>query len=395
MDHAVLARSSVVGSAAMSEALSRELAALPAATRGMLARHHFDEARFLGLAQRLAAGRAGAETNRVAGRVEAPASGDVADLPAPGSAEYQGLERRGLDALRRGECALCVLAGGMATRMGGVVKALVEALPGRTFLDLRLGEIAALAARAGHAPPLWLMSSHATDAPLREALGTRLDGDAVAVFAQYLSLRLTPSGQIFFDSSGAPSEHAPGHGDLPDALRESGLLRRFVDGGGVTVMVANLDNLGATIDPAILGWHLEHGKPATCEVVDKVGSDRGGIPVRLDGRPVVLEEFRLPESFDPATVRVFNTNTFLFSARALLDLDMEFTWFSVSKKVEDKPVIQFERLIGEVTSHLDTRFLRVPRDGAASRFLPVKDHAELAARRGEIEIVARARGMIR
>ena len=32
------------------------------------------------------------------------------------------------------------MAGGMATRMGSVVKALVEALPGRTFLDLRLAE---------------------------------------------------------------------------------------------------------------------------------------------------------------------------------------------------------------------------------------------------------------
>ncbi len=38
-------------------------------------------------------------------------------------------------ALAEGRLAFVVLAGGMATRMGGVVKALVEPLPGRTFLD--------------------------------------------------------------------------------------------------------------------------------------------------------------------------------------------------------------------------------------------------------------------
>jgi UTP--glucose-1-phosphate uridylyltransferase len=109
---------------------------------------------------------------------------------------------------------------------------------------------------------------------------------------------------------------------------------------------------------------------------------------------VVLEEFRLPQSFDPATVRVFNTNTFHFDARALSDLEMDWTFFVVEKKVGDVPVIQFERLIGEVTSQLDTRFVRLPRTGADSRFLPVKDNDELAARRREIELVAKNRGML-
>ena len=159
-------------------------------------------------------------------------------------------------------------------------------------------------------------------------------------------------------------------------------------------MVANIDNLGATIDPAVVGWHLDHGAPVSCEVVEKVGSDRGGIPVRLDNRPVVLEEFRLPTEFDPTTVRVFNTNTFLFDARALNDLEMEWTFFTVTKKVDGQPAVQFERLIGEVTSRLPTRFLKVPREGVRSRFLPVKDPAELQARQPEIEAVARARGML-
>lgn len=375
----------------MATSIREELSQLSPEVTALLQRHHFDVARFERLADRLKKG--GNVDNRERGQVLPPAPEDIVPLPERGSAEWQTLEERGLEALGRNECALVVLAGGMATRMGGVVKALVEALPGKTFLDLRLAEIEAVRRRAGHAPPLWLMSSHSTHDKLSSALGDRADGYQLAVFPQYLSLRLTPDGHVFRDAKGEPSEHAPGHGDLPDALRESGLLTRFVNRGGKLVMVANLDNLGATLEPALLGWHLTNGRQVTCEVVKKT-NDRGGIPVRLAGRPVILEEFRLPEHFDASSVQVFNTNTFVFDARALLELSMEFTYFIVHKKVGNAEVVQFERLIGEVTSHLETRFVLVPRSGSESRFLPCKDHEELELRRPEIRAVAEARGIL-
>ena len=37
---------------------------------------------------------------------------------------------------------------------------------------------------AGAELPMWLMTSHATDEAVREALGDRIDGDRVAVFSQ-------------------------------------------------------------------------------------------------------------------------------------------------------------------------------------------------------------------
>ena len=88
--------------------------------------------------------------NRVRRPGRAAGAGDVADLPERESAEGSAPDRAGPGgAWRAGELALVVLAGGMATRMGGVVKALVEAAPGVTFLDARLAERDLLAARAG------------------------------------------------------------------------------------------------------------------------------------------------------------------------------------------------------------------------------------------------------
>lgn len=376
----------------MTAPLARELDALPRSVQERLEAHGFDRARLLELAKRL--GDPSSFDNRVTGSIEPPRKEDLVELPPRDSREGRELVRAGEELIRAGKSALVVLAGGMATRMGSVVKALVEALPGRTFLDLRLAERRSLAKHAHGVVPLWLMTSAATDSAIRGALGDRLDGRSVAVFPQNVSLRLTSEGTLFKDDEGKTSEYAPGHGDLPEALRRSGLLDDFIARGGKHVTIANLDNLGATLDPLVVGFHAAHPYAVTCEVVDKLESDRGGIPARHNGRTVILEEFRIPESFDPSTVRVFNTNTFHVDAEELRDLDVDWTFFVVKKQVQGKTAIQFERLINEMTNHLDTTYLRVPRTGEASRFLPVKDPNELAERRSEIESVARARGMV-
>ena len=57
--------------------------------------------------------------------------------------------------------------------------------------------------------------------------------------------------------------------------------------------------VGGTLDPAIIGFHLAKGKAVTAEVVDKLPTDRGGIPAYVDGTLAILEEFRIPPSFDP------------------------------------------------------------------------------------------------
>ncbi|HVG87525.1 MAG TPA: UTP--glucose-1-phosphate uridylyltransferase [Gaiellales bacterium] len=322
------------------------------------------------------------DVNRVRGQVEPPGEDDVAQLPERDSVEGSRLTALGLDAMRRGELAVVVLAGGMATRMGGVVKALVDAVPGVTFLEARLAERTYWAGQAGASLPMWLMTSHATDEAISDALAGVQDDD-VAKFRQHASVRLTPEGELFRDSEGNLSLHATGHGDLPDALRQSGLLDAFIGRGGRVLLIANLDNLGASVDPLLLGWHLDHDDPLSVEVVDK-GSERGGIPVRLNGRPVILESFRLPAGFDEAAVTVFNTNTFLVDAIAVRDLDIDWSYFRVEKAVEGRPAIQFERLIGQLPEALPARFLKVPREGAQSRFLPAKDHPELERNRPSI-----------
>jgi UTP--glucose-1-phosphate uridylyltransferase len=242
------------------------------------------------------------------------------------------------------------------------------------------------------------MTSEPTNAPIRAELARLNAPSHVATFTQDLGLRLTREGRLFRGDDGQPSTYAPGHGDLPDALRRSGLLSEFVARGGKYVWIANLDNLGATIDPALFGRFVESRADVMVEVCPKA-NDRGGIPVWSDApggvrRLQVLEEFRLPRDFDADAVPVFNTNTFLVRADALLRTPIHWHWFEVEKKVGDGVAVQFERLLQELTAAMKAAYVRVPREGVEARFLPVKDFDELAKRRDDIRAVARARGII-
>lgn len=357
--------------------------AIDDAVRRELARFGFDEVQLVRFAERIRAGR---ESNVIDGAIAPLEPGDASALPAAGSAAHARLAEQGRAAIARGEVGVVILAGGMATRFGGVVKAAVPAVAGRTFLALKLADVA----NAGARVPVYVMTSFAThDAIERLVRDVPVD---VACFPQLVSLRLTPAGELFHDA-GAPSPYATGHGDLTFALRASGVLARFRERGGKLLMMSNVDNLGATLDPAVIGAHLASGAAITAEVVRKERGDRGGAPARVAGKAQIIEAFRFPAGFDQDALPQFNTNTFVFDAAAI-DREFDLTFFRVEKQVGDAKVIQFERLVGQLTAFLPSHFLEVARSGPEGRFQPVKDPEELEARRGEIEAILRARGIL-
>jgi UTP--glucose-1-phosphate uridylyltransferase len=344
-------------------------------TAVVLERFGFDEVLFERLRARVAAGQLSTATNLVRGSIEAPHPDEVTPLPAPGDAGYDELRGAGLDALRRGEVAQVVLAGGMATRFGGVVKAVLPAVDGRSFLEAKLLQTTTLERALGVAVPIALMTSFATDEAIREHVRRR-DLGSPFVFNQFVSLRLDSSGELFRDAAGRASLYAPGHGDLFQALRRSGTLATLRDRGVRLVTVSNVDNLGARVDPAVVGAHLLAGRPLTCEVARKEG-DLGGAPVRVDGKLQLVEGPRFPPSFDQSLVPVFNTNTALFDLDAL-DEEYDLTWLYVLKDVEGRNAVQLERLYHEVSAFVPTQYLEVPRRGPRGRFLPIKTPDDLA-----------------
>jgi UTP--glucose-1-phosphate uridylyltransferase len=351
-------------------------------TRALLERFGFDEELFESLRRRVASGELSLEANVVRGRVEPPLPGDVMPVPGPGDAGYDEARAAGLDALRRGEVAQVVLAGGMATRFGGIVKAVVAAVAGRSFLEVKLGQTRDLERALHVTVPVALMTSFATDEAVRGHVEERDLGD-VLVFNQFVSLRLDERGELFLDDEGRVSPYAPGHGDLLSALRRSGTVDRFREQGVRLVMVSNVDNLGARVDPVVVGSHVLAGRPLTCEVAVKEG-DLGGAPVRVDGKLQLVEGPRFPPGFDQELVPVFNTNTAVVDLDAL-DRDYDLTWLYVRKSVGGRIAVQLERLYNELSAFLPTTYLEVPRRGARGRFLPIKTPEDLERAQGDLQ----------
>jgi UTP--glucose-1-phosphate uridylyltransferase len=365
-----------------------------AETAAILERFGFDRGQFEELRDRLRSRGRGAEQNLITGQVTAPEPGDVSELPARGTPARERLAELGWKAVSAGEVGVVFLAGGMATRFGGVVKAAAEVVDGRSSLDVKLADLAAVAERGNASVPAYLMASFATaDAVRKLGEARRTARVPVETFTQFVSVRLTPDAALFRGADGRPSLYAPGHGDLTFALRASRVLERFRAAGGKILLVSNVDNVAATLDPAVIGAHIASGKALTAEVVQKAPGDRGGAPARVDGVPQIVESFRFPPGFDQDAIPVFNTNTFVFDAAAV-DRSFDLTWFAVSKKIDGQEAIQYERLMGQLTAFLPSGFLRVERDGLDGRFQPAKDPEELASRRDEIRRILASRGVL-
>jgi UTP--glucose-1-phosphate uridylyltransferase len=361
------------------DGLDREL-------RDLLERYGFDAERFASLRRRVADGTLSEETNIVRGDVAPPEHEDLTPLPEPGTPQWTVARAAGLEAIRAGRVGQIVLAGGMATRFGGVVKGAVEAVDGRSFLEWKLGETERLERELDARIPVALMTSFATDDETREHVAARRVPEPLW-FSQFVSLRLTPRGELF-EEDGAPSPYGPGHGDLLEAVRSSGTLERLRGMGVTLVSVSNVDNLGARVDPVVVGAHILAANPVTSEVAAKEG-DMGGAPARVDGRVVLLESMRFPPGFQQDSIPVFNTNT------ALIDLDVldgpyDLSWLYVEKEVAGRTAVQLERLYHEIASFVPATFLVVPRSGPRGRFFPIKTPDDLERSRDRLQAMLAA-----
>jgi UTP--glucose-1-phosphate uridylyltransferase len=261
------------------------------------------------------------------------------------------------------------------------VKALVPAVGGRTFLDLKLEDARRAGGFAGRPVPLAIMTSPLT----HDAIAERVRAEpGVWVFEQRVLPRLTPELEVALEPDGTPSLAPAGHGDFFRALRESGVGAALASRGVRIVYFTNVDNLAATLDPIVVGAHLALGGAVTVEVTARRGPsgklDTGAAPVRVGDR------VQLVEHVDAARHPLISTNNIAFDLRAILEREVPLPWRVARKNAGGRPVLQLEQVTGEITglagpdgrALFRSRFLEVPRDDpATTRFEPVKEREDL------------------
>lgn len=345
----------------------------------------------------------------VSGETGLLAEADIAPVAAVpdaaqlvGSADEAELEAMGRDALR--SAVVMKLNGGLGTSMGMArAKSLLEVKSGASFLDIIAQQTLYQRAQFGVRLPLLLMNSFRTRADSLAALARYPDlpVDGLPLdFVQHrvpkvLERDLTPAEWPVDEHSWCP----PGHGDLYTALLTSGMLERLRAAGFRWVFVSNADNLGATLDPLILGHMVSNQLPFLMEVADRTAADRKGghLARRADGSLLLRESAQCPpediDAFqDWRRHRYFNTNNLWFDLDALASLlsvrggVLGLPMIRNRKKlVPTDPtspnVVQLETAMGAALGVFkDAGAIRVPR----TRFAPVKSTNDLLRLRSDV-----------
>ncbi|NBU63325.1 MAG: UTP--glucose-1-phosphate uridylyltransferase, partial [Chloroflexia bacterium] len=408
------------------------------------------------------AGRIGLMQNRlpVSSVIRDVDSQDVHDATRLPATE---IIRLGEAALARGEVAVVSLAGGAGSRWtqgAGVVKALhpFAKLAGRhrTFIELHIAKSQQVARRYGTPPAHVFTTSYMTDAPLRNAQMTALShgrpwgytGDVLLSHGKAVGLRFIPmtrdlrfaweetphqilddqaqkmrqsvhtaligwaraqgEGADYTDNLPQQCMHPVGHWfEVPNMLRNGTLAQLLQTNPNLRyLMVHNIDTLGATLDPALLGLHIASQKTFSFEVTARRIDDRGGGLARVDDQVRVVEGLAMPRITDEFGLRFYNTLTNWVDIDGMLTLfgltrddimqnaervnqavramatrmptyvtikDVKKRWGNGQEDIY--PVAQFEKLWGDMTALPDAtvNFLQVTR----LRGQQLKDQAQL------------------
>ena len=356
------------------------------------------------------------------------------------------LRSLGLRALNQGEVAVVSLAGGAGTRWttgAGAVKALNPfwKVNGRfrNFLEIHIAKSRRTNRLYGSLLPHVFTTSYLTHEPISTALAREknygYEGTILLSAGRSIGLRLVPperdlrfaweqSPQQVLDEqkqkvresaraalikwaqqSGEASEytdnlplqclHPTGHWyELANMLRNGALLDLLRQRPQLKyLMTHNIDTLGADVDPAILGYHIEQGAALSFEVVARHIDDRGGGLARVDGRLRLVEGLALPSEEIEFVLSYYNSNTAWIDIDRLLesfgltteDLGEEKRVAAAVRKLADRmpsyitlkdvkrrwgrgqedvfPVAQFEKLFVDMTAlaEIDCRYILVSR----------------------------------
>jgi len=300
---------------------------------------------------------------------------------------YKTIE--GVDPSILNKLAVLKLNGGLGTTMGCVgPKSIIEVREGMTFLDLSVRQIEHLNSQYNVNVPFILMNSFNTDDDTARIIQKYQNHNInILTFNQSRYPRVDKESLLPCPTS-AESDKAdwypPGHGDIFDALQNSGLLDKLIAAGKEYIFISNVDNLGAVVDLNIMQTMIDNQAEYVMEVTDKTKADvKGGTIIDYDGTVRLLEVAQVPkdhldEFCSTRKFKIFNTNNIWCNLKAIkrvMDEDAMNLEIIINNKVTEKgqAIIQLETAIGAAIKHFNAFGINVPR----SRFLPVKQSSDL------------------
>ena len=334
------------------------------------------------------------ETGLISNRDIVPVSADDAQT-ASHVGEYA---EAGKQALKH--AVMIKLNGGLGTSMGLTgAKSLLEVKNSTTFLEIMLQQA------ARHGVKLALMNSFSTHQDTLSALDRMKPSSPPLLFLQNKFPKVM---QQDFSPATWPQDptlewNPPGHGDIYAAIYTSGMLKSLINQGITYAFISNSDNLGATMDTALLGYFSQNQLPFMMEVARRTPADvKGGhIARHKDGRLILREAAQCPQDELDAFQDInlygfFNTNNIWINLQALARLidkhgTVKLPLIRNPKTLDPRDasspkVYQAETAMGAAISLFEgATVIQVP----SSRFFPVKKCNDLLAIRSDRFVFAK------
>ncbi len=284
------------------------------------------------------------------------------------------------------------LNGGLGTSMGlQGPKSLLPVRDSMTFLDIIIRQ-----AECGGIRQVFMNSFNTHDATL-EALASIPHKTPPLTFTQNKFPKIAKDDFKPAEWSRDPALewNPPGHGDIYTAFQTSGTLDRLIEDGCRYALICNSDNMGATLDPALLGYMAANDIPFMMEVARRTPADaKGGhLAVRMDGGLILRESAQFPKGSDGGDIdryAFFNTNNLwvnlrhmkaLIETHGVIELPLIVNPKTLDpRKPDSPPVLQLESAMGAAIGLFEgARAVLVPR----TRFFPVKKCNDLLVVRSD------------
>jgi UDP-N-acetylglucosamine/UDP-N-acetylgalactosamine diphosphorylase len=233
-----------------------------------------------------------------------PPRESIAPIPVAPIQTPEAVRAAGEAALRRGEVAVLLVAGGQGTRLGSdKPKGMYPIGPvsNRTLFQIHAEKVLGLSRRYGCAVPLLVMTSPATHSETEAYFRTHgffgLPASTVYFFQQESMPAVDlATGRVLLEAPGRLFLSPNGHGGTLTALASAGLLDELETRGVRHVFYFQVDNPLVKIgDPSFVGNHIAARSAASSKVVYKENpEEKVGVLAVIDGRCAIIEYSDLP-----------------------------------------------------------------------------------------------------
>ena len=239
--------------------------------------------------------------------------------------EVEDAYAAGVDCIRHGEVAVCIMAGGQGSRLRAPVpKAMMEInIPSKmTLLEIQLRRIKKLVkmfnSYGQNTPdiPVYILTSESTHSPIAAYLLSKNNfglNHVMLVKQSQLPARLESNNQFVLSEKWKVMAAPNGNGAIFSALKESGALDDMKKRGVRIVDIHPIDNaLARPADPFFIGIMSLEDADCAIKVIRKRPKEKIGTLCNRDGKTVVVEYSEIPEK-DESLYIWGNTGLHLYS----------------------------------------------------------------------------------